>query len=83
MKDIELNMMKVRAWKLDGGQFLVLLFFRTQEGRLELLHERQVETEAEVHGVIREAQERLLEATKHAGFPSAKVFAQMAGAKKA
>lgn len=83
MKTTELNMLKVRAWQLVSGEWLVLLFIRTRDNRLELLSEEYAPTEEGVKEAIRLAQERLLEASKAAGFPDAKAYAQIPGAKKA
>lgn len=80
---IELNVLKFRAWQLASGEWLVLRFIRGDDGSLELLSEEYAPNEDSVKEAVRLSQERLLEATKSAGFHDAKVHVQFPGAKKA
>lgn len=83
MKTTELKMLKVRAWQLSNGEWLVLLFIRRADDRLELLSEEYAPDEEGVKEALRVAQERLSAASREAGFPDVKVYAEFAGAKKA
>jgi hypothetical protein len=83
MKTIEMKALKVRAWELASGEWLVLVFMRTADVHLELLDEEYAPNEEAVKDAIRTAQERLLAVMKKAGFPDPKVRSEFAGAKKA
>jgi hypothetical protein len=83
VKSLELNMLKFRAWQLASGEWLVLRFIRKADDRLELLSEDYLPDEDAVKEAIKASQEHLLAATKEAGFPDAKTYAQFPGAKKA
>lgn len=83
MKTLEMKALKVRAWQLSNGEWLVLLFLRTATDRLELLHEEYAPDEDGVKAAIRRAEERLSEAMKEAGCLNATVRSEFAGAKKA
>jgi hypothetical protein len=64
---IRLPAMKVRAWKLERGTFLVLVFAIGPDDTLTLLAEEEVESEAEVHRVRDEAQANLQEVLQKLG----------------
>lgn len=83
MKMTEMNMMKFRSWQLASGEWLILLFLRTADGRLQLLSEEYAPNEDGVKEAITVAQERLRAAVKSAGATDCKVTAQFPGAKKA
>lgn len=83
MKTTELNMLKLRAWHLASGEWLILIFIRTRDDRLDLLSEEYVPTEDGVKEAIRLAQERLAGAARDAGLHDAKAYAQIPGAKRA
>lgn len=79
----ELKMLKFRAWQLATGEWLVMLFIRTSDNKLELLSEEVHPDEASVQEALRVSQDRLKSAAIEAGFPDTKVHAQLPGAKKA
>lgn len=80
---MEIKPLKVRAWKLESGEFLVLLFMRTADDRLELLTEEYVPDKEALEQFIRQASGRLEATMRAAGIPASSVRVEFAGAKKA
>lgn len=74
--------MKVRAWKLDRGTWIVLVFARDARDRLTLLQELEVETEEQIQDVVRESQEKLRQVMQELGIDGGGSV-EFPGAKKA
>lgn len=66
--EIAFNAMKVRAWHLASGEWLLLLFMH-RDGDLVLVSEQTVPDEDAVKAVIEETRQRVGEAMDDAGFP--------------
>lgn len=80
--NIQLKPVKVRAWKLAEGGFLVLLFIRRQDDKLELLAELHAEDEAGITAIVDDVRARLDQVTGELGIEG-RAYAEFAGAKKA
>lgn len=82
---MEFKPLKVRGWKLETGEILVLIFARIggSGDRLELLEERYVKDEDEFTEVVKEAMGRLREIAEKVGVKLDGVYAQVPGSKQA
>ncbi|HTP25002.1 MAG TPA: hypothetical protein VMK12_05000 [Anaeromyxobacteraceae bacterium] len=62
--------LKLRGWKLENGQILILVFLRlseTDESELKLLREEYAKDDADVRRIVDEAKAHVDAAMKEAG----------------
>lgn len=81
-KLVELKPLKIRAWKLAAGDFLVLVFIRTKEDQFQLLAEHYADDEAGIADIANDAKRRLEAVLVDVGIEGGEAFIEFAGAKK-